>query len=780
MKKITGYLILAAMLVLSFSCNKKDEYVPAEREDGAQYFFPTSTPLAYTIKEETTGFDFTIKRMVKDDAATILVEVKDTSKTIFPEGASDLNVSFAAGDAEAVITLPIDRSKYEYGDKIGVDLKIANETTYYAPSALHIELELPEPWVSLGKGTWISGWLFEDTFEDVEFFQNQVQPNHFRFAYAQAIVDAYEDEKFEDWPEFFEFWIVKAGEKILNVEITQDDVVTWSPLFNTGMYQSSYDDYICACSPAVFKDYATEANLANSKVASYQDNGLPAVVELAPSYYMLNTGGWPTTCYSATVTLVFPGVVLSDYSTETEYTGLFNKKDGSIDAMADITLGEDVDYVKVALVPGDADDSYDSAYDDALDLILSEEESDYVAILKMSDTKPVKVLDEESEEEITLHVGEVRLPMPEDIAEYYSFVAVPFNASGEPQERDLSYDVFQFKDFGIALSLADPETDAEGNASITATVKFGADTESALAVLAPGKKGDNAALQAALTLILKGDDSVVEIDEPGEVVFDLEDEGEFLVMVASVAEDDLWNLDYKYFEYQKVDPWQLLGVGQYTDDILAPNYGKDPITVPCTVYANIVTPGLYKMTDFQLPLIAALFGAPESVLVNYEDVYWRKSPLLIDAQDPENVFIEAQDYGVCANSNDGFIDAVTSLKPGKTEPFSVGYLRNGEITFPTPNGMLCTFNGDGWYYADINGAFKLVLPSTNAPGTSYKPAVKGKSSANFNFTYPSRVATLYSRENVFSKTIKSAAVSVAKGSASARSKNSKPVFEARR
>ena len=44
-----------------------------------------------------------------------------------------------------------------------------------------------------------------------------------------------------------------------------------------------------------------------------------------------NTGGWPTTCYSATVTLVFPGVVLSDYSTETEYTGLFNKKDGSIE-----------------------------------------------------------------------------------------------------------------------------------------------------------------------------------------------------------------------------------------------------------------------------------------------------------------------------------------------------------------------------------------------------------------------------------------------------------------
>ena len=234
------------------------------------------------------------------------------------------------------------------------------------------------------------------------------------------------------------------------------------------------------------------------------------------------------------------------------------------------------------------------------------------------------------------------------------------------------------------------------------------------------------------------------------------------------------------FEYHKIHPLHVLGVVQYTHDILAPNYGKDPITVPCTVYANIVTPGLYKMTDFQLPLIAALFGAPESVLVDYEDVYWRKSPLLIDAQDPENVFIEAQDYGVCANSNDGFIDAVTSLKPGKTEPFSVGYLRNGEITFPTPNGMLCTFNGDGWYYADINGAFKLVLPSTNASGTSYKPAVKGKSSANFNFTYPSRVATLYSRENVFSKTLKSAAVSVAKGKASARSKNSKPVFAAQR
>ncbi len=774
MKKITGYLILAAMLVLSFSCNKKDEYVPAEREDGAQYFFPTSTPLAYTIKEETTGFDFTIKRMVKDDAATILVEVKDTSKTIFPEGASDLNVSFAAGDAEAVITLPIDRSKYEYGDKIGVDLKIANETTYYAPSALHIELELPEPWVSLGKGTWVSSWLFETTFEDVEFFQNQVQPNHFRIAYAQAIVDAYEDEKFEDWPEFFEFWILKPGDTVLGVSITQEDLVTWSPLFNTGIYQSSYDDYICACYPAVFKSFSEEQYLVNSKVVSYQEDGLPAVVQLAPSYYMLNTGGWADEWANPNVTLVFPGIVLSDYSTETEYTGLFNKKDGSIDAMADITLGEDVDYVKVALVPGDADDSYDSAYDDALELILSEEESDYVAILKMSDTKPVKVLDEESEEEITLHVGEVRLPMPEDIAEYYSFVAVPFNASGEPQERDLSYDVFQFKDFGIELTLAEPETDSDGKGHITATIDFGADTEAALAVLAPGK--DQAALYAALGLITGGDDSVVMIDEPGDVTFDIEGEGDFLVMVASYAEGDLWNLDYDFFEYFAVDPWETMGYILYTDDLVGPLYGLSRLSYWIPIQKNTMSEGLYKLIN---PYHEAF---PYNEEGDWDDS--KDHNIVIDATDPDVVIIPQQGTGTNWGYGEMYIlslgqyyldkgYSVEEIIAGAGDVF--GKLAGGKISFA--KSTLMVGDDDDIYVPRSSAGLVLDL-------NDIREAAPASAPMKFMPKKSSRVQAKASVKSIgtpqFSKTLKSAAVSVAKGSASARSKNSKPVFEARR
>ena len=450
MKKILGFLTIAALLVIG--CTPKDDYQPAERESGAQYYFPLGTETNYTIAEDVTGYDFTIMRVVKDDAADIIIEVKDTSKTIFPEGTGDLTASFAAGDGEATISLPVDYSKYEFGDKIGLDLTIANETTLYAPSSIHIELLLPEPWVSLGKGTWVSKWLFEDTFEDVEFFQNQVQPNHFRFAYAQAIVDAYEDEKFEDWPEFFEFWILKPGDTVLGVNITMEDLVTWSPLFNTGMYVSNYDDYICACYPAVFTSLSAESYLVNSKVALYQEDGLPAVVQLAPSYYMLNTGGWASMWASPSVTLVFPGVVLADYSVDIEYTGLFNYKDQITYAYADVTLGDDVEYAKVAIVPGN--DS--AALNGAIDLILSDEESDYVTEIKMSDTKPVTVEEEEEEgeegeeeeeeEPKVLHVGEIRLPLPEELNEYYSFVVVPFGG-GKAQLDDAVYTTFQYKDY---------------------------------------------------------------------------------------------------------------------------------------------------------------------------------------------------------------------------------------------------------------------------------------------------------------------------------------------
>ncbi len=187
----------------------------------------------------------------------------------------------------------------------------------------------------------------------------------------------------------------------------------------------------------------------------------------------------------------------------------------------------------------------------------------------------------------------------------------------------------------------------------------------------------------------------------------------------AVASYTTSNLPYK---------WKNLGKGEYTDDVACGLYGIDPITVSCNVYEEENTPGLYAIDGFQLPLVATIFETTEEEMAAYEDGNWRNSFIIIDATNPASVTIALQDYGVCLNSSEGFIDGVTSLYKG--EPFSVGTLENGVITFPTVKGLLCTLNGEGYYYANQHGAFKLVLPEA----VSGAPAIKTGAS-----TKPQRV-----------------------------------------
>lgn len=187
----------------------------------------------------------------------------------------------------------------------------------------------------------------------------------------------------------------------------------------------------------------------------------------------------------------------------------------------------------------------------------------------------------------------------------------------------------------------------------------------------------------------------------------------------AVASYTTSNLPYK---------WKNLGKGEYTDDVACGLYEIDPITVSCNVYEEENTPGLYAIDGFQLPLVATIFETTEEEMAAYEGGNWRNSFIIIDATNPASVTIALQDYGVCLNSSDGFLDGVTSLYKG--EPFSVGTLENGVITFPTVKGLLCTLNGEGYYYANQHGAFKLVLPEA----VSGAPAIKTGAS-----TKPQRV-----------------------------------------
>ncbi|MBR5634785.1 MAG: hypothetical protein IKW78_06385, partial [Prevotella sp.] len=107
--------------------------------------------------------------------------------------------------------------------------------------------------------------------------------------------------------------------------------------------------------PADFTNTGTEDKWLYNKVLSYQENGLPAVVQLAPRYYMFGVGGWNQSQADGILTIVFPGVKVYDYSAEVSYVGMFTDPDGATSVWADLTLGADAKTAKAVIISQDAD-----------------------------------------------------------------------------------------------------------------------------------------------------------------------------------------------------------------------------------------------------------------------------------------------------------------------------------------------------------------------------------------------------------------------------------------
>ncbi|MBQ3766108.1 MAG: hypothetical protein II874_05160 [Bacteroidales bacterium] len=168
------------------------------------------------------------------------------------------------------------------------------------------------------------------------------------------------------------------------------------------------------------------------------------------------------------------------------------------------------------------------------------------------------------------------------------------------------------------------------------------------------------------------------------------------------------NLDAFAYDYYETDPlpyvWNSIGTGTLTDGFFTSLFnGKDDYTVACDFYQEASDPGLYMITGFQQELSAAFFGMSKEDMAPYENGNWKNAEVVIDAHDPNAVFISTQDYGVLVNSNYGWIQIQTD-KSGK--------LADGVLTFPAKE--MYVYLG-GWYYANNEGNFKLVFPSEAAP-----------------------------------------------------------------
>jgi len=192
---------------------------------------------------------------------------------------------------------------------------------------------------------------------------------------------------------------------------------------------------------------------------------------------------------------------------------------------------------------------------------------------------------------------------------------------------------------------------------------------------------------------------------------------------------------YKYDVYMTAAlpyEWELIGEGRLTDDIVCPIYGIDPITLKCDVYKEKNIPGIYMVNNYQKEFVEYFFGEDLAdygmTLDDVEGTLWEAANLVIDASDPEKVFIPEQAYGLTLSSDDGLFDVTSVIDDEHT---SEGLYDDGVITFPEAGGIACVIGGDGYYQTNLNGAFKVVFPDN--VGTTSIPA---NTKARHNFKLP--------------------------------------------
>ena len=399
MKRL-AYISLAFFATAAlFSCTEKSTYEPGPQASGAQYYFSSDQATSVNISHTTQSVSIDVFRVETGSASTATVSVVDESGLI--SSASSVTANFAAGSNKATLTFPITPSDWEFAKNYPVNFTIFDESTPYGKSELTVTYKYPTPLKSLGKAQLTENYFTGQTFTP-QVYQSEIDPNEY---HIQKFMGA----KSED----LIIHVTKAGDKFGNVSFTQAGLVyfddAWSGISYGDVNSSgTADQHIDVCHPAGFKSYSTdESKWAGSKVVLFQDNGIPAVVEIAPFYYISGLGGWDLTQNPANITIIFPGYEPKDYAVEANYAGLFTESDGTVYGEASVTLGADLEGGVAVIVPG------------------ADEDAIAAGIEKLV-----------SDEAVAFDGSTVRVPLPKDVQTGFYTIVVGGVADGVVQEVD--------------------------------------------------------------------------------------------------------------------------------------------------------------------------------------------------------------------------------------------------------------------------------------------------------------------------------------------------------
>ena len=309
----------------------------------------------------------------------------------------------------------------------------------------------------------------------------------------------------------------------------------------------------------------------------------------------------------------------------------------------------------------------------------------------------------------------------------------------------LQLDGFYIPDYSFDIQYAGPYVDDYGNEFAAISTVKGTDVAKYLMTVVGAGEDADAAIQG----MLEGSVSCDTLTETGLYTYSMTTSGKYRALAITFdAEENVlgtYSTEFEFYLSSEGNPWQTIGYALYTDDVVLPLFGNDPMSYYVEVLENKKQPGMFRMVD--------PYG-PESPLFSYASSYEYDSYIDIDATDPQGVWIEGWQSTGLDVANNGLM-SVTSMawyqvansEGGATKEDAkaaglCGTYADGVITFPV-DGLLVGI-GTKAYYGNRNGAFALDMTNLleslpeNAGAARAPKARLGRIQASEAFELPAK------------------------------------------
>ena len=345
MKIFNRIFVASVAAIAALTACTTEEYVPATPPTGAQVYISADNPSTVTLNRQSESFSLSVLRVDDSADAAYIVEVTDSNTVFFNQIVTDVEISFAKGEKECKLVIAVNQDNLVDGESYALDFRIRDEkaTTAYGLSAFSMLAVLPEPYVLLGTAT-----LHEDlltTFFEVEtgkaweceVYENANVPGMLYF--KNAFTSEYPNNEPGDYV---------TTDKYFMVNVKNHDKV-YIPYQGLGMDWGYGEFGVVSLISAYFEGAPDNWGTLKDGVITFPQKGI--LIQMAD----YNDGGFYTSNGSGAFVIHLPGAILTDYSVEASYSGMFVDPEGNAEPVIDIAAGDDVAAVNYLIISQDQD-----------------------------------------------------------------------------------------------------------------------------------------------------------------------------------------------------------------------------------------------------------------------------------------------------------------------------------------------------------------------------------------------------------------------------------------